>query len=515
MSVATVAQTTDQVARAAETVGLPAPDQETALVLDRASRGGYDRWSEQIRSTGYCSHPVRLSGQVTAIDRATGEARVHYDTGKEPDGVLLKACNNRRATVCPTCAETYRADTYQLIAAGLRGGKGVPETVGAHPRVFGTLTAGSFGPVHGRVERRGRTSPCRARRRRVSCPHGRPTWCTHRHTEDDPWLGRPLCAECYDYDAAVLFNCFAPELWRRFTIYLRRDLARLAGLSQKRMRQLVRVRFAKVAEGQKRGLVHFHAVLRLDAAADDPAEHLPPPPPFTADLLEEAFYSAAARVHVDTPALSPSEPGVRLRFGEQVDVRTVRTDAIERSGESGDLDETAVAAYLAKYVTKATATGGISDRTFTRDSIATLNPGHHYDRMALTAWRLGGRKALEEFRLRRWAHMLGFRGHVATRSRGYSTTLGRLRGARRDYRVKQKFGDQGPRDPWGRALDASDDPDDDESTVLLVADWRFTGRGHTTVGDAWLAETSAARAREHKEARNAERRNQTVNREEQ
>jgi len=50
-----------------------------------------------------------------------------------PDHALYTACGNRRATVCPSCAEIYRADTYQLVIAGLRGGKGVPESVARHP----------------------------------------------------------------------------------------------------------------------------------------------------------------------------------------------------------------------------------------------------------------------------------------------------------------------------------------------------------------------------------------------
>jgi hypothetical protein len=37
-----------------------------------------------------------------------------------------------------------------------------------------------------------------------------------------------VCPDCYDYTGAVLFNAFAPELWRRFTIALRRTLARQA-----------------------------------------------------------------------------------------------------------------------------------------------------------------------------------------------------------------------------------------------------------------------------------------------
>jgi len=48
--------------------------------------------------------------------------------------------------VCPPSAERYRGDAYQLLAACLRGGKGMAE----HPAVFGTFTAPSFGLVHTR-----------------------------------------------------------------------------------------------------------------------------------------------------------------------------------------------------------------------------------------------------------------------------------------------------------------------------------------------------------------------------
>ena len=59
-----------------------------------------------------------------------------------------------------------------------------------------------------------------------------PPWPAHvlprRHARDDPRLGEPLCPDCYDYTGSVLFNACAPELWRRFTITLRRALARQA-----------------------------------------------------------------------------------------------------------------------------------------------------------------------------------------------------------------------------------------------------------------------------------------------
>lgn len=132
----------------------------------------YTRWRQQLASTGYCSHPIRLSGSRTVVDAGTGEIRGSYSTGDEPDGTLLVACGNRRATRCPTCSATYRSDTWQLVAAGLRGGKGVPETVADHPRLFVTLTAPSFGPVHSRRGKGTAARVCRSRRGR--CPHGRP-----------------------------------------------------------------------------------------------------------------------------------------------------------------------------------------------------------------------------------------------------------------------------------------------------------------------------------------------------
>ena len=94
-------------------------------VVDRAG-AGYDRWMELVAQAGFCHHPIRLAGRVEQADRQTGEVRTVYDSEREPDGVLLKACGTRRESRCPSCAATYRADAYQLLAAGLRGGKGVP-----------------------------------------------------------------------------------------------------------------------------------------------------------------------------------------------------------------------------------------------------------------------------------------------------------------------------------------------------------------------------------------------------
>ena len=57
----------------------------------------------------------------------------------------------------------------------------------------------------------------------------------------------------------MVWNNALSELWRRTTIYLPRILARLTGMTQKRLSEHVRFSYVKVAEYQRRGLVHLHA----------------------------------------------------------------------------------------------------------------------------------------------------------------------------------------------------------------------------------------------------------------
>ena len=100
----------------------------------------------------------------------------------------------------------------------------------------------------------------------------------------------------------------------------------------------------------------------------------------------------------------------------------------------------------------------------------------------------------------RWLHMLAFRGHFATKSRRYSTTLGRLRAERRTWRRRH--------DPNRWPTDTDDD-ETDESTLVIVRQWTFDGAGWLTNGDAVLAASAAARGREHRDlARQAQDTNQ-------
>jgi hypothetical protein len=185
----------------------------------------YDAWLEHAWPAAACTRPVRLRGTVSHVDPATGEVTAAVHTDDLPDRVIYKPCGHRRATACPGCAETYRRDAFQLLRAGLAGGKGIPGSVAAHPVVFATFTAPSFGPVHSRPVRmhacagkdhcRCKPEPCRARRDAGTCSHGRPLACFRRHSPDDPRLGQPLCPDCYDYNAHAVWNAAAGELWRR------------------------------------------------------------------------------------------------------------------------------------------------------------------------------------------------------------------------------------------------------------------------------------------------------------
>jgi hypothetical protein len=455
----------------------PRPEEGTrtldAELLDRAARDDYQQWLRTALAAGGCVRPVRLRGTVRDIDAETGEVIHDLDTNNLPDKAIYVPCGDRRASVCPPCAETYRADTYQLIRAGLAGGKGVPESVAIHPCVFATFTAPSFGPVHTRVVALdGKVARCRPRRKANHCPHGRRISCGQRHKEDDACLGTPLCPDCYDYNAAVVWNAHAPELWRRTVIAIRRRLGTLA----KTHRVRVKLSYAKVAEFQRRGLIHYHAIFRLDGFDPvHPERTVPPHPALTAEVLADAIRQAASATWFATVPHPVKPKGWDITWGAQVDPRTVQLTG------DGEVTDVKVASYLAKYATKSTeAVGPLTVRITTENLRLYGNPSSHQGRLILAAWRLGNHPHEDFKALRRWAHMLGYRGHFATKSRRYSTTMKALRAIRQDWKRRRhpSAGDHGDR------------------TVATLTDLEWAGRGWRTTGDALLALSAAARTRE-------------------
>ncbi|MFF3936016.1 replication initiator [Streptomyces phaeofaciens] len=426
---------------------LPEADRD-AIRLAQDSK--FARWLEQITATGGCAHPIHLTGSTSTLDAETGEILRHYDTRDEPGERLLVRCRNRRATVCAPCSRLHAGDTFHLVRAGLIGGKTVPATVRNRPRLFVTLTAPSFGPVHRAGER------CRPRRDGSACEHGRPLGCGIIHDPAAPIVGQPLCPDCYDSTGHVLWHAHASKLWDRFVIDVRRRLATSAGLVQSRFAQHARLSFARVAEYQKRAAVHIHAVVRLDGPRGPDDE---PPAWGTADSLAAAVRASAGRVLVRTP-YSTAVGELALKWGGQIDIRPL---GIRNDG--ADSDDDAVAAYVAKYVTKGAAeTGAGTDHKVTSwDDIDAAPVSEHVRALMRACWRLGGLPEYEPLHLRTWTHTLGYRGHILTKSRAYSTTYAALR-AERSHHVGH-----------------IDIPD-----AITDAHWRYVGSGHTP-GAALLA----------------------------
>ena len=213
--------------------------------------------------------------------------------------------------------------------------------------MFVTLTAPSFGAVHTRGTRPdGRPRRCRPRHDAPVRAHGVRLSCGRVHDEDDPCLGEPICPDCFDHQAAVVWNNALSELWRRTTIYLPRVLARLTGQTHKRLRERVRISYVKVAEYQRRGLVHLHAVIRLDRAmpAYRATEIHPPPAPFGVELLEDAIRATVREVAAPLP--DRLDAGA-VRWGQELDIRRLDDEARRE-----------LAGYLAKYATKSTELAG-------------------------------------------------------------------------------------------------------------------------------------------------------------
>jgi hypothetical protein len=115
--------------------------------------------------------------------------------------------------------------------------------------------------------------------------------------------------------------------------------------------------------------------------------------------------------------------------------------------------------------------------------------------MIETAWRLGGLPQYAHLGLRRWAHMLGFRGHFLTKSRRYSTTFTALRQQRRIWRLVEDLGQ------LGRDTDAMNDVPPDPDSVVVINDWRLVGIGHRDDAERELAAAIAERNRHHRTPR--------------
>jgi len=400
----------------------------------------------EVAGAGHCTHPIVLSGET--VDTETGEIR---------RSVVRIACKDRRSTICPSCSYLYKTDAWILISAGLVGGKGLPSDVLEHPKVFATLTAPSFGTVHRKTD----AAECHPHPT-ARCAHGSSGVCRIRHEDADAMLGSPLCTDCFDYEGAVQWNATASALWHRTMVRLRQGIAATQGMSESGLLKVARLNYLKVAEFQRRGLVHFHVVLR----ADGPEGATSPPPEWlTTEVLAHQLGHLVAHMAYRTPS------GVTVSWGERLTI----TDLASRDG-----DGRRVTAYLAKYATKSTDGSVTFARRFHhRGQIEHAAVHDHARQLALTAWDVGERAELGEEGLQRHAHAFGFTGQPITKSRGFSTTFTALRGARARHMAGVE-----------------------ESTVIALGPFGYAGRGYSDPrGEAVAELLHTATVELHHEAR--------------
>lgn len=501
--------------------GLPStgdPATVIAQMLRRASSPGFGSWWRRAESVGFCAHPIQLCGA---------------DTGGREHTVWTR-CNNRRHAVCPSCSDLYARDTWQLVHAGAAGGHhDIPVEVAARPQVFTTLTAPSYGAVHNATGTACHAIPHRSAGR---CRHGKPLHCTITHTVDDPLVGQPLCQHCYDYLGHVLFTWHLPELWRRFTITLRRAVKthlKTVGIST----NSVRVSFVKVTELQARAIPHIHALIRLDpppadtdtTASGDHDRHGPAAPrgggeprratdrhpgwssPITAADLAALIQRAAGHVRIEVSAgdSDPDQQAVQtLRFGTQIDTQPLAPETLIAATDpttndtarvtASPLSPHRVAAYLAKYVTKSLHDFGITARRLSAEAIGELAVSEHVRAILSTIAGLAEHTVSAYPSLAgigRWLHTLGYRGHITTKSRRYSTTMGALRAARATW-TRNQIAKHSQRQDDSRSAHFADDVTAGGRQQPIDTDemlWEFDRAGHASAGDRVLVVSAALR----------------------
>jgi hypothetical protein len=189
-------------------------------------------------NTDECRHPIHL--WLRTLDTDTNELGAPRE--------VVKDCGTRRESLCPHCATVYRRDAFSVVRSGMVNGDGQMIML-----TFLTLTApGSeeFGAVHSR-----RMKYYKDERRKPThygCECG--AW----HNEKSALLGQPLDPLTYEYEKAAQWNALSARL---FSVTIQK-LARLVFGTDAKGKPRGRLEYIRVAEYQRRGLIHFHVLVR-------------------------------------------------------------------------------------------------------------------------------------------------------------------------------------------------------------------------------------------------------------
>ncbi|MBB3606050.1 hypothetical protein FHT40_005739 [Mycolicibacterium sp. BK556] len=249
-----------------------------------------------------------------------------------------------------------------------------------------------------------------------------------------------------------------------------------------------RINFVKVTEMQRRAIPHFHAVIRLD---EPPEPGQPPTPPnssITATDLALLIHQAASGVAltVADPARASEIGGRVIQFGTQTDARPLHSGSSDCDAAMPRQSRRSVAAYLAKYVTKSVADFGVGIRRMSPLAVPDLDVTTHVRAILTTILELADRGAYSG--IDRWLHTLGFRGHITTKSRLFSTTMGALREHRAEWTREHRH-------------HRSDIATDERPRALQGAEemeWAFDRAGLGNLGERILVVSAAHRMIENR-----------------
>ena len=133
-------------------------------------------------------------------------------------------------------------------------------------------------------------------------------------------------------------------------------------------------------------------------------------------------------------------------------------------------------------MTKSVADFGILARRFSPAAIDQLDVTEHVREIMRTIVTLAEEEDYRE--MLSWMHTLGYRGHVMSKSRQFSTTMTALREHRAAWSKEQAQNGAGS----ASAQDDSDSP----------TQWEFERVGHISLGDRVLVVSAFGRAREQR-----------------
>lgn len=317
-----------------------------------------------------CSRPLQIESWHPDKSGVVGEA-----------ALMKLPCGTARYDLCPECSE-FQAMMRRLQITTVLNKPGIAAA-------FLTLTAPGFGRVHNsqwtakdehkaqQLKKSGEDLQhfkLTTRQKRNPCP------CGERHDYRDPRIGTPLNPSTYDYIGQTLWTQNLPNLKKSLDKSLQRSASRVGiktggslVVNGERVRQPNNLSTFTVSETQKRGVLHLHMIIVVDASQarllPKLVRELEESPPEPTALIREEVLKELKRPEVQnifgSNALKKAVPytmwkGRRTaatKFGKSRDIQIIKDSANPEDGSGVKK----VGNYVAKYLTKLSANTSVGN----------------------------------------------------------------------------------------------------------------------------------------------------------